>query len=330
MSKTRHYCTYFDIRYLQKGLLTYESLRRQSSREIVLWILCLDEAVHATLTTANLPGVRLIRLGELELADRALAAAKSTRTLVEYYFTCTPCLPVFILDQNPDVADITYIDGDLYFFADPELVYSEIGDKSIGITPHRFSQKHRDREKLGLYNVAFNFFRRNEDGVACLNWWRERCIEWCYDRMEDGKFADQKYLNDWPTRFQGVKVLDNPGINLAPWNVEDVKLSVSKGKIHADGSLLIFYHFHALIFVSPGLFNPCWENYTIKPSFVLRFFVYQPYVDAYSNIHRILNIELRSESGLRQHVPRWVKNRTWLTTLFAILHGRLLVGHRQQ
>ena len=33
-------------------------------------------------------------------------------------------------------------------------------------------------------------------GLKALKWWRDRCLEWCYARIEDGKFGDQFYIED--------------------------------------------------------------------------------------------------------------------------------------
>jgi hypothetical protein len=323
----RNYCTYFDTNYLTRGLITYDTLKEHSSREISLWVLCLDDKVHAILSQSNLSGIKPIRLSELEAVDKALDAVKESRSRAEYYFTCTPCLAKFVLDKNPEISDITYIDSDLCFFNDPEFIYSEIGDNSIAITPHRFSEKNKFREKWGIYNVAFNYFRRDENGLGCLNWWRDRCLEWCFDRLEDGKFADQKYLDDWPNRFDKVLVLDNPGVNLALWNVQDVRFEMKDNNIYINNSPLIFYHFHALKLVFNKTFTPSWDIYEVKPSFILRFKIYQRYLDRIFKINRNYSLNKSLNSQLRIHManmPSWIAEMRPREFTKYILNGRLL------
>ncbi len=71
------------------------------------------------------------------------------------------------------------------------------------ITPHRYAARWKRYEALsGIYNVQFVTFRDDAQGSETLRWWRDRCLEWCYFRAEDGKLGDQKYLDDWPERFR--------------------------------------------------------------------------------------------------------------------------------
>ena len=95
-----------------------------------------------------------------------------------------------------------------------------------------------------------------------LIWWRKVCLEWCYNRFEDGRFGDQKYLDDWPERFEGVHVLRHLGGGVAPWNMQQYCFEYQGGKIigtelKTDRQfLLVFYHFHSLVFVTSFYFSP--------------------------------------------------------------------------
>jgi hypothetical protein len=95
----------------------------------------------------------------------------------------------------------------------------------------------------GIYNVGWVTFRNDENGRAALDWWRERCIEWCYDRLEPGRFGDQKYLDDWPSRFSGVRVTVNPAAGLDPSSDDGHRVTASPpDSVLLDGSPLIYYH----------------------------------------------------------------------------------------
>lgn len=274
-----YFCTYFDSHYLLRALALYRSLR-QHCPSFQLWVLCMDSMCYEILFQLKLPNVHLIALEDFEAGDEELLRAKNNRTLIEYYFTCTPSLPLFILARYPEIDRITYIDADLFFFSNPTALYEEVGAHSIAIIEHRFPPYLRleHSEKFGIYNVGWLSFKRDEHALACLQWWRERCLEWCYDRVEDGRFADQKYLDSWPDRFSGVVVLRHKGANLAPWNVANYKIYKGKGDVWVDEQPLIFFHFHGLQKINAWLYNHNLALYRVKISPSVLRSIYAPYI----------------------------------------------------
>jgi hypothetical protein len=265
----RHFCTYFDNRYLTRGLALHQSLR-QYCPQSTLWVLCLDSAAYDILTELALDGLRPIAHEEFLRDDSQLKSARNDRGLIEYYFTCTPSLVLFILARQPALEMVTYLDADLYFFSSPEPLFEEMGTCSIAITPHRFSPTLRDLERYGIYNVGWLSFRRDPVAIECLQWWRARCLEWCHDHVEDGKFADQKYLDQWPALFGSVAVLAHPGANLAAWNLTGVKLGRADETVTVNGRPLIFYHFHQLKRINPAMYEMKLMDYGVKPCRILR------------------------------------------------------------
>ncbi|HEV3203627.1 MAG TPA: hypothetical protein VGY77_04560 [Gemmataceae bacterium] len=280
-----YFCTYFDRRYLPRGLALHRSLMAHC-RSFQLWVLCLDEKTFGALTQLNLPGILPINLVDFEKGNAELLRAKQNRSPIEYYFTCTPFLPLFVLKNHPEVEVVTYLDADLFFFADPAPLYAKLNGQSIAITAHRFSKQLPGWDRYGIYNVGWLSFRRDSHGLECLSWWQKRCLEWCFDRVENGRFADQKYLDDWPTRFSGVVVLEHKGANLAPWNFADAQIREVGGRVWVDEDPLVFFHFHNLRQISERVYNPNIADYRVKPSRTLVREVYGPYLRTLFATHR--------------------------------------------
>jgi hypothetical protein len=212
-----HYVTLFDSLFLPQGLALHMSMERHIG-SYTLWILCVDDEVHDILSKFNFPNVRLLQLSKLE--TRELLAVKPTRTKGEYCWTLTPFAPRFVFAADSTVSRVTYIDADMWFRKNPAQIFRELdaSGKDVLITDHAYAPEGDYSAMAGQYCVQFMTFTR-VGGEVVRKWWEDRCIEWCFSRFEDGKFGDQKYLDDWPIRFEGyVHVLSNKELTLAPWN----------------------------------------------------------------------------------------------------------------
>jgi hypothetical protein len=235
------FCTYFDHNYLSRAMLTIRSLRRFEP-DTLIYVLALSDLCEAILRELALPKVEIIPLAVLEDAYPELASIKPTRTLIEYYFTLSPFLPHFLFSHT-NADRITYIDGDLYFFTSPRPVLDQLGEASVAITPHRFSFEFRNHHVFGRFNVAWLTYRRCAEGLDCLNTYKAECTAWCYDRVEEGRFGDQKYLDAWPGRYSSLKIIEHKGFNLANWNIHNYMIRLKNDVVMIDDDPLVFFHF---------------------------------------------------------------------------------------
>lgn len=294
------YCTFFDKNYLSRGLALHHSLERHCGA-FELWILCMDAETEQTLAKAALRNVRLVSSRELEDADQGLVTAKMNRSRIEYYFTSKASLVLHVLNRCPEANRVTYLDADLFFFAAPELLEEELAGCSVAISPHRFSIKNKHLEAHGLYNAGWLMFRRDPDGLACLEWWRERCLEWCRDVVDEGRYADQKYIDRFPSMFRNVRVVQHPGANLAPWNLDNVALDCTENTVRTNGRPLIFFHFHGFKRIVAGIFDAGTSRYGAKLSNVARSHVYGSYLRCVNQCGRKIEMgsDTRLEVGIR-------------------------------
>ncbi len=324
-----HFCTYFDSFYLCQGITLYRSLKQQDI-DFKLYIACLDEKAFNTikLLSNHCPEIVTVNLADIEAFDQEFHATKQNRNRIEYYFTLSPVLPLFLFNRFPEIDILTYLDADLFFYSSPRPIYDELGKNSLLIIEHRFPERIKYREKFGRFNVQCQLYRNDQYGLECLNWWRERCIEWCYDKWEDNRFADQKYLDQWPGKFKQLVILQNPTAGLAPWNWSNYKLELMPDKtMTVDGIPLIFYHFQGFKRINSFILNHGLGNYgAVMPGKILRWF-YHGYMRELNTTYSWLNDELKLP-GIQ--LP-WRNNRTGFSKFRAILSGikhRGLMWHR--
>lgn len=283
------FCTLFDLRFLPQGLTLYESLKK-NCKNFHLYIFAFDDKCFTILNTLNLENVTVISLNEFE--DNELLGVKEGRTKGEYCWTCTSSTILYLFKKY-NVEMCTYIDADLYFYSNPEILLKEIGNKSVIITEHRFSPEYDISETYGKYCVQFITFKNNEKGLSILKWWRNACIEWCFAREEEGKYGDQKYLDDWTEKFEDVHVLEHPGGGLAPWNIQQYAVFSENNKLFIrkkDDSKkyeVVFYHFHTTKFNENIELFIYHKYYKILKN--VKILIYKPYLQNLKKVMRILN-----------------------------------------
>ncbi len=240
-----YFCTNFDKNYLIRGLSLYQSLLNNINN-FSLWIFCMDEESYSILKKLNLDHAKLISLREFE--DEELLKIKKERTIKEYYATCKPATIIYTL-KHSEAKQVSFIDADMYFFAPLDEIYEEMNKASIGIIPHRFHQDSKAANEKGVYNAGMVIFKRDDNAEKCLSWWDRSCRDWCYDRCEENRFADQFYINEFSKKFSGVSTVRHPGINVAYWNVDNYIFYKKSGLIYGQDKKtkedfrLIMYHF---------------------------------------------------------------------------------------
>jgi hypothetical protein len=272
----RYFCTYFNSGYLDRALVLLESMRYWIPN-FTIYVLAFDREVVDFFAQSAWPEVRVLPLDVFEARNADVAQVKAKRTRAEYFFTCTGAWINDILEQYPNIDVLTYLDADLCFFSDVEPVFSILGEHSILIAEHDPALHSPAFSAYGRFNVGLLTFRNSPVGRACVKRWREQCVEWCYDRHEEGKYADQKYLDAWPTDYAGHLVVAPPGINAGPWSLHNGCLKVdSKGSIFINDHPLVVYHFQGVRLFSPLHFYLGYY-FSFEPSIVLKI-LYEPYV----------------------------------------------------
>jgi hypothetical protein len=226
------YCTLFDSYYLSRGVVMLRSLSEKGNSKDKIYVFCFDQHTLEVISQLQIPKVFPISLNEFETFE--LLKLKESRTKGEYCWTCTAHTILHVIKIKGE-DECTYVDADLYFYQNPGIAVPTL--ESVLITEHRYTPKYDQTVTSGRFCVQFVTFKNEEKAMALLENWAKQCRDWCFNRVEDGKFGDQKYLDSWPYKESWIKISDLPGVGMAPWNIQQSKPN------RVDR---IFYHFHAI------------------------------------------------------------------------------------
>lgn len=208
-----NFCTLFDSYYLHKGIALYLSLERVTS-DFHLYVMAFDQKSYEKLKSLRFINMTVELLDDFETPE--LLTVKPSRNKAEYCWTAGPSVIYYFLTKY-NLEKITYLDSDLFFLSDPHLIEEEAGNSSVVITEQNISEDAAS--KYGRYCVQYMTFKNDKEGLEALTWWRDSCIDWCFQIMEPTRYADQKYLDEFPKKWRSVYVVKNPGAGIAPWNM---------------------------------------------------------------------------------------------------------------
>ena len=288
--KREAFVTLFDRNYLPQGLTLYYSMISRGVK-FTLFILCLDKETYKILKKQNNKNIKLLDLEDFE--NDELKNKKKSRKKSEYCWTLTSWAIQWCLEKNPQINRITYLDADLYFLKNPRFIFDEFdkSKKSVLITKHSYSPEYDQSLTSGTYCVQFLIVSRGE-GEIILHDWRDKCMNWCFDYFDNGKYGDQKYLDEWPVKYSDlVHVLANECAAQGPWNAKRFPYSDA-----------IFFHFHGLKILSQkNIFLSTY--YLPRPTYIN---VYKPYIGEIKktlNNLKIYNYKIINKNHLLRRMP---------------------------
>ncbi len=273
-----HYCLITDKNYINSTICLINKILPKK-----IHVLCLDN-YSENFFYKNFKNLSTYKLKIIE-EKYDLLKIKFNRSKRSYIFT----LKSFFLDYlkefiNPNEY-LIYLDSDLYFFSETDIFEKIISDAAVHITPHNFDNKNNSRIIYGNYNAGVVIFRNNIEGMKVLHWWKNKCYENCSLDVSEKIYSDQKYLNDFHKISQDIIEIDNPGINLAPWNLNNYNYEIIGNRIYVNKNPLVLFHFHSFKKLLFSFYAMGIKDYFVSFNDIVNF-VYKEYVFA---LNQVLN-----------------------------------------
>lgn len=243
----------FTFSYLNRARVLYQSLRRfHPDWELVALVTDVPPPGFV-FDPANEPFDRLVLAQDLGIPD-----FKSWLFRHDVIEVCTAVKGPFLHQACSSGADIAiYLDPDTALLNTLDPLIDWLGDHEILLTPHlidpnedRLSILDNDlsASRTGIFNLGFVAIRTTGEGARFAKWWNDRLLEFCYDDIPNGIFVDQRWCDHVPALFDKVKVVRDPGYNIASWNLSTRKVAIGKdGQVMVNGDHpLRFWHFTKL------------------------------------------------------------------------------------
>lgn len=145
---------------------------------------------------------------------------------------------------------LVFLDPDILVCRPLDSVYAALEEASIVLIPHirkpyfdAASPSDLTILQAGTYNLGFMALRAGESATKLIEWWMTKLYRDCVVDIPNGLFVDQKWVDLVPALFPDHRILHDPTINVAYWNLHDRTLAQEGEGWTVDGEPLCFFHF---------------------------------------------------------------------------------------
>jgi hypothetical protein len=280
LDENLHFFTYFSKEYLVQGSAALASFMTHHPNSSGFAV-SLDSTSTKYLQNFKFAdSLKIIELSELTDLYAKFSELLATRTYAEAIISIKPFLAENLIAKIPEGHYLLYFDADLFFFRSLISELDLSGSAHLYISLHLFPPRMQQSVVFGKYNGGFFIVRNVDEGRAMIKDWREKCDQWCFLRLEDGKFADQKYLETF-FPANGVVQIENPGINNGQYffqTYRDVKAKRGSNSVWIENRLLTCFHFHGFK-ISQFVISTGFNRYGIPRNlFRVMKYIYGPYI----------------------------------------------------
>jgi hypothetical protein len=240
------YFTILARNYLPVALTLNESLRRHGDGS-PLNVFLIDSTAETELP--DVPGVRWMHGGMLDVEERTLLEMAAYYDLVEYATAVKPLIFQALLKDHEQVA---YLDPDTYAVSPMEDLAPAVSESPGGIvlTPHYLEPVPADSQfseghvlHVGVYNLGFCALDRRAGGF--LDWWWSHLKTECLHDPIAGLFVDQKWVDLGSVLFDAT-AWRHRGYNVGLGNLPERPIGRdTDGAYTAGDDPLRLFHFHA-------------------------------------------------------------------------------------
>lgn len=217
--------------------------------------------------------------------------------------TCVkPFYLKYFTQRYSDLSYLMYFDPDTFIFEKLLKIENELSNgKEIILTPHILTPVPLDGKmpnenlflNFGTFNLGFIGIKNPLNNLSFFDWWGERTYEIGFDRVSEGLFVDQLWMNLTPIFFDNVVISKNYGLNMGPWNLHERYLSKNQNQNwFVNGKQeLIFYHFSNYKYNAPQTLASYYNRFAFsdRPDLTL---LYEDYLKILleNNISKLSNI----------------------------------------